>query len=491
MKKVINIFLIFLATTASAELSIQEKVNDKSCPSIFGPWAAWFVNRPALSYAEMNAYHDLFWSPEFGLRFQRDNTKVELIGDFIEARRQRDELLELNPDIILILEINMRGTDPSSSHLEGLYGDDFPFIVDNGELVLGTPPEIYTDILIDFTHPKAQEIIIKQAIAIAESGLWDGIMFDYWNEQGVILEGYRSYEAEQRARVNILQKIRASVSDDFLIIVNNGGRLTHATPYINGIYIETYREQWHNYKPEGLKQLENILLWAEEDLQEPQINVLQVEGIGKELPMSPRNLQDMRLMTTLSLTHSDGYVLYTMGVKWKEPHPHDDLFLNHRGPVFHRNPVYWTTHREQHDTFYHDHGAAHYWYDFWDADLGQPIGERGQRYENRKGLFIRKFTNGWAVYNRSGKEQTITLPIETNGVASGITATQHTVPDLDGEIYLKATGVPADINADGTVNVLDLVLVANAFGKAEPDLNGDGVVNILDLVIVANAFGNL
>ena len=48
--------------------------------------------------------------------------------------------------------------------------------------------------------------------------------------------------------------------------------------------------------------------------------------------------------------------------------------------------------------------------------------------------------------------------------------------------------ITADINADGTVNVQDLVIVANAFGKAEPDLNGDGVVNIQDLVIVANAF---
>ncbi len=34
----------------------------------------------------------------------------------------------------------------------------------------------------------------------------------------------------------------------------------------------------------------------------------------------------------------------------------------------------------------------------------------------------------------------------------------------------------------------ELVVVANAFGEAEPDVNGDGVVNILDLVIVANAF---
>lgn len=43
-----------------------------------------------------------------------------------------------------------------------------------------------------------------------------------------------------------------------------------------------------------------------------------------------------------------------------------------------------------------------------------------------------------------------------------------------------------DINLDGVVNVLDLVIVAGAFGKEQPDLNGDDVVNILDLVIVAN-----
>ena len=45
-----------------------------------------------------------------------------------------------------------------------------------------------------------------------------------------------------------------------------------------------------------------------------------------------------------------------------------------------------------------------------------------------------------------------------------------------------------DVNSDGVVNIQDLVIVANALGKAEPDLNGDGVVNIQDLVIVANAF---
>ena len=46
---------------------------------------------------------------------------------------------------------------------------------------------------------------------------------------------------------------------------------------------------------------------------------------------------------------------------------------------------------------------------------------------------------------------------------------------------------PADLNGDGVVNILDLMILANAFGKDSPDLNADGVVNILDLVIISNA----
>ena len=46
----------------------------------------------------------------------------------------------------------------------------------------------------------------------------------------------------------------------------------------------------------------------------------------------------------------------------------------------------------------------------------------------------------------------------------------------------------ADLNGDEVVNILDLVILSNAFGKDSPDLNADGVVNILDLVILSNAF---
>ena len=53
--------------------------------------------------------------------------------------------------------------------------------------------------------------------------------------------------------------------------------------------------------------------------------------------------------------------------------------------------------------------------------------------------------------------------------------------------------VTADLNSDGSVNILDLVTVAAQFGNTganlSADLNNDGSINILDLVLVAGMFG--
>ena len=51
-----------------------------------------------------------------------------------------------------------------------------------------------------------------------------------------------------------------------------------------------------------------------------------------------------------------------------------------------------------------------------------------------------------------------------------------------------------DVNRDGVVNILDLLLVAlhlGRSGKTGFDLNSDGIVNIYDLLLVANAFGSV
>ena len=65
------------------------------------------------------------------------------------------------------------------------------------------------------------------------------------------------------------------------------------------------------------------------------------------------------------------------------------------------------------------------------------------------------------------------LPEKVSGVAFGVENRRwHTLGDLDGEIYLKPEPMdigrvpetkPADLNADGTVNILDLAIVANAY----------------------------
>ena len=57
---------------------------------------------------------------------------------------------------------------------------------------------------------------------------------------------------------------------------------------------------------------------------------------------------------------------------------------------------------------------------------------------------------------------------------------------------LLVTEIPYDVNADGVVNILDLVFVASRFGQTDPkaDVNDDGTVNILDLTLIAQNFGN-
>ena len=57
--------------------------------------------------------------------------------------------------------------------------------------------------------------------------------------------------------------------------------------------------------------------------------------------------------------------------------------------------------------------------------------------------------------------------------------------------------IPGDLSLDGKVDILDAILLANAFGAApgelnwnpNADINNDDVVNILDAIILASHFG--
>ena len=469
-------------------LPTQDRVNNRRYPSAFEAWDD-IHNRPSLSPQERIAAHDLsfrgLW--DFHIYFQYTDQGVVLRGPVEQARQQRDELLALNPNLIFVnTTVLMR-----DSYVNKLYPQDFPHWVRDAT---GTPVEGWPGtFLLDFTHPAVQDIIVSQALAVSRCGVFDGILLDWWQEHTTVLDGYRSNVAEQRARDVIIRRIREAVGEDFLILVNaNRSKPHRAAPYINGLYMETVRDAATGYTHAGLRGIESTMLWAENTLREPQIVCLEGWSIATEKPDptldyyatrvvdtqpdTPINQQWMRLFTTLSLTHSDGYIHFYGGYLYDAPN-----MRTHRYG-------FWDAETGQPI----GEPQQHYWYDFWDVDLGQPTGEKVQLYRNREGLFIREFTNGWAVYNRSGKPQDIHLPEQATGVENGLRNTIHIIPDLDGEIYLKSglkTSPTVDVNGDGIVNILDLVVVASAFGKTQPDVNGDGVVNVLDLVQVANQFG--
>jgi hypothetical protein len=66
-----------------------------------------------------------------------------------------------------------------------------------------------------------------------------------------------------------------------------------------------------------------------------------------------------------------------------------------------------------------------------------------------------------------------------------------TYPGPDG-VDIIPFGVPGDINGDGIVNVLDLLILLDDWGPCpgcDSDLNGDGVVNVIDLLILLDSWG--
>ena len=443
---------IIASNIADAQRDPQAKKHMRNYPSIFQAWNA-IENRPNEGELHRLARHDLIFHDPYSLLRISWNTSEQqpyqgLATDVNPnqldvARRRKEELLSLNPHLLLLVEIRCRDAKYLSRENEaqvenwwdvGFYPPDSPYWLrdKNGELVIGWGEDTNGDgkidendtvlsYLIDFTNPEVQNLIVNQAIALNASGLFDGIMLDWWNEDGATSsigvddwsDTILTQAAELEARLSILRKIRSKVDDDFLILVNaNTRQIPKSAPYVNGIFMECYkREYTKGYSLDQILQIEETLLWAEQHLREPRINCLEgwrvvTDYMGNlDTRVAERNSHEnrrwMRMITTLSLTHSDGYVLFG-----------DDNAI----------PV-------------PDH--LHNWYDFWDADLGQPTQAKAVQYRDVAGLFIREFENGWAVYNRSDAARTITFDEPVIAVSSSKRYSRHEIPDFDGEIFLK------------------------------------------------------
>ena len=430
--EVVNIKGNFRVGDYISRVAVAPRIKDRGYPSIFAAWAGNdILNLPNLSDDEKLICHDLFWGGlGFHLQWYPTPEGLRLFGRIDDAHWKSEYLLSRNPNFVRLVSLGY--TDAEL----GDYPEDWPYWIrdENGKRVC-----VYagaSDFLIDFTHPVVQDILIQKAVAVAKCGLYDGIFLGQWQEDQATLNNdngvyYRSVEAEGSARISMVRRMREVIGDDFLIIVKTNQRKAPlSAPYINGMFMEAVPDARDTgYTHTGLCEIESVLVWSEQNFREPRISALKGRGISLEPADSLRNQQMMRVITTLSLTHSDGYVCYDIGVK--------DIIHEHAYEL-------WPGHEREHRAGkVHQHNHQHYWYPFYDAALGRPVGKKAQLYHNSRkghavdGLFIREFTNGWAVYNRSGKAQNIQLPMQATGVASGTIGVNHTLSDLDGEIYLK------------------------------------------------------
>ena len=56
---------------------------------------------------------------------------------------------------------------------------------------------------------------------------------------------------------------------------------------------------------------------------------------------------------------------------------------------------------------------------------------------------------------------------------------------------MESEGSPGDVNMDGIINILDVIVIINMILGAEDenalaDLNGDGSINIQDIILAIN-----
>ena len=343
---------------------VRERIENRSFPSIVQAWED-VVGLDHLTWEQRNVLHDLHFSTLFDNVLEWDTTETEpnagvatrMAGGLAHALEVRQRKLDQNPNMVFLVEVRIHGYFTEEEYPPG---SDF-WLRDAQNQILRDRDGQY---LINFLKSEVQDLLAKRMIEVERCGVFDGIMID-----GLFLNGTRfvdrylypvTDEEIMSATEQILRTVREQTRDDFLILVNaNDTKSTRYADFINGTFMETHRDQPGGYTYASLQNIESVLSWSEENLREPQINCLEGDGMSIEPPDGQNNLRWMRVFTALSLTHSNGYVMYTTGFRELGGSPHE-----------------------------------HLWRSFWDTDLGRPVGPKAQLYRNVNGLFSREFTNG-------------------------------------------------------------------------------------------------
>ncbi|MCP4611049.1 MAG: hypothetical protein GY845_20260 [Planctomycetes bacterium] len=365
---------IGLASTAD-EMSVVERIAARDFPSVFQAWSR-VENVPEINPLERIARHDLMWSCiglGGGLRWDAEHRGLAERFEprsIQRAKKVRQQLLRLNPNIILIAEIRYRDAHPRWLP----EGHKWWMRDEHGRISKGWKEGGF--LLLDYKNSEYRRHVAKRAKAAMDSGVADGILLDWWNDD--------------EDRLALVREIRAAIGDEPLIIVNTNHRKAPRTAsYVNGLFMECFRSK----TTEDWRMIEDTLTWAEQNLRQPRVNCVEFwyHNSRQDLPL-------MRAVTTLALTHSNGYCLFS------DPNPLPSP----------------------------DH--LHNWYDFWDKSLGKPVAPLSKRSD---GAVIREFEKGSVVYNPMGN-RSVKVVFDNVRIsrATGKSGKIHTLESADGDIFL-------------------------------------------------------
>lgn len=382
------------------EKTIAEKKDTKEVPSVFQAWYGIdmperYPQKTLEERLEVAAKHDLLWEEPLSQLGEGVDLVLGLVWDhknhglatsftqesLDQAVQNRKKLLEINPNMLLLFEVRWR--DAPGSFLPK--DSDWWLRDESGAIVKGWQGGWEPFYMLDYDNKAFQDNVARQCKIALESGIYDGVMFDW--------SGHRE----------IIKKTRAAIGDEGIIIVNIHDDIEDGEKYkeyINGSFMELNPKDDKSITVEGVDpnrnkrdwdKIREALLWFEENLQEPRINCLEVWGHRDDLAR-------MRATTTLGLTHSDGYLLYGDPNPLKTP----------------------------------DH--LHDWYDFWDVELGSP---RTRLITREDGGYQREFENGTVIYNhyRNGPIS-IEFLKERKRVSDGTIGKNFHLEDRDGDIFL-------------------------------------------------------
>ncbi len=359
---------------ATHAADVRERLDARAYPSVFQAWSP-ADNLPGEERWATVARHDLVWSSPWFYGLAWASATTGLVDGFTDesiatATETRGRLLALNPGIVLIAEIRYRdayvGFLPEG-HRWWLTGDD-------GAPVAGWDEGGYN--LLAYADPEYRTHVAARAKAAVATGVVDGILLDWWKDDP--------------DRLALLREVREAIGPDVLIIVNsNDRRVPESAPYVNGLFMEAYRSE----TPDDWSRLANTLAWADTSLREPRANCLETW-----FHESRDDLHLMRATTTLALTMSDGYCLFS------DPNPLPTA----------------------------DH--LHNWYEFWEKGLGRPL---AMGVAQDDGTTRREFERGTAVYNpMGGRTATVRFDDERVSRATGARGRVHAVAASDGDIFL-------------------------------------------------------